>query len=202
MAADSRYQSQTSCSRDTAHSENEEDEDREEQVLFDRDNTSSVAEDDGDKEEAEGSDNLDGDAGNNNNSGPIYVQSTSFGDKWELSWPIWHMLPRDERRAIATQHGYRTIGEFEEYMSLTRAVDESEGRVQERSGIITLPSVSGGEIADLADGVGSMSVSEEPVQTSSWHPPFANVPQEDDDSSVSSSEDNMPIDTNPNNQRS
>ena len=104
MAADSRYQSQTSCSRDTAYSENEEDEDREKQVLFDRDNASSVAEDDGDKEEAEGSDNLDGDAGNNNNSGPIYVQSTSFGDKWELSWPIWHMLPREERRAIATQH--------------------------------------------------------------------------------------------------
>mmetsp|Transcript_26299 Transcript_26299/g.54009 ORF Transcript_26299/g.54009 Transcript_26299/m.54009 type:complete len:546 (-) Transcript_26299:275-1912(-) len=61
--------------------------------------------------------------------GPFYIQSSSSadGEKWELTWPIWHMLPRNERRAIAAQHGYKTIGDFEEYMSLTRAVDESEG---------------------------------------------------------------------------
>lgn len=45
---------------------------------------------------------------------------------WELTWPIWHMLPRDERKALAQRHGYHTIGEFEEFMSLQRAVDDSE----------------------------------------------------------------------------
>ena len=33
---------------------------------------------------------------------------------WELTWPIWHMLPRDERKELANRHGYKTIGEFEE----------------------------------------------------------------------------------------
>lgn len=33
---------------------------------------------------------------------------------WELTWPIWHMLPRDERKALANKHGYKTIGAFEE----------------------------------------------------------------------------------------
>lgn len=47
-------------------------------------------------------------------------------DGWHLSWPIWHMLPRHERKKIAQQHGYKTIGEFEEYMSLQQAVDNSE----------------------------------------------------------------------------
>jgi F-box protein 9 len=45
---------------------------------------------------------------------------------WELTWPIWHMLPRDERKSLAHRHGYNTIGEFEEYMSLQRAVDATE----------------------------------------------------------------------------
>ncbi|KAL7473218.1 hypothetical protein ACHAXS_013634 [Conticribra weissflogii] len=61
-------------------------------------------------------------------SRPFYVASSpAGGERWELTWPIWHMLPRDERRAIAAQHGYHAIGDFEEYMSLTRAVGESEG---------------------------------------------------------------------------
>jgi F-box protein 9 len=47
-------------------------------------------------------------------------------DGWELTWPIWHMLPRDERKLLAQRHGYNTIGEFEEYMSLQRAVGDSE----------------------------------------------------------------------------
>jgi F-box protein 9 len=47
---------------------------------------------------------------------------------WELTWPIWHMLPRDERKAIAKKHGYKSIGEFEEYMSLQQAVDDSGPR--------------------------------------------------------------------------
>lgn len=33
---------------------------------------------------------------------------------WELTWPIWHMLPRDERKELANKHGYKSIGEFEE----------------------------------------------------------------------------------------
>jgi F-box protein 9 len=45
---------------------------------------------------------------------------------WELTWPIWHMLPRDERKTIAQRHGYKSIGEFEEYMSLQQAVGDSE----------------------------------------------------------------------------
>lgn len=45
--------------------------------------------------------------------------------KWELTWPIWHMLPRMERRALAQKHGYKTIGEFEEFMILQRAVGDS-----------------------------------------------------------------------------
>jgi F-box protein 9 len=47
-------------------------------------------------------------------------------DGWELTWPIWHLLPRDERRRLAHHHGYKTIGEFEEYMSLHQAMDDSE----------------------------------------------------------------------------
>lgn len=47
-------------------------------------------------------------------------------ERWELTWPIWHMLSREERRSIAHRHGYKTIGEFEEYMTLQRAVGASE----------------------------------------------------------------------------
>jgi F-box protein 9 len=46
-------------------------------------------------------------------------------ERWELTWPIWHMLPREERRSLAHKHGYKTIGEFEEFMSLQRAVEDS-----------------------------------------------------------------------------
>lgn len=46
-------------------------------------------------------------------------------EKWELTWPIWHMLPHSERKALASKYGYHTIGEFEEFMSLQRAVGET-----------------------------------------------------------------------------
>jgi len=46
-------------------------------------------------------------------------------ERWELTWPIWHMLPRGERKELAHKHGYKTIGEFEEYMTLQRAVGDS-----------------------------------------------------------------------------
>jgi F-box protein 9 len=52
----------------------------------------------------------------------------SLNDDWQLTWPIWHMLPRSERKEIAAQHGYKTIGEFEEFMSLQRAVGETSGQ--------------------------------------------------------------------------
>lgn len=48
-----------------------------------------------------------------------------FRDDWELTWPIWHMLPRSERKELAQQHGYETIGAFEEFMTLQRAVGET-----------------------------------------------------------------------------
>ena len=44
---------------------------------------------------------------------------------WTLTWPIWHMLPRHERKELAQKHGYRTIGEFEEYMSLQQAFGDA-----------------------------------------------------------------------------
>ena len=47
-------------------------------------------------------------------------------DGWALTWPIWHLLPLQERKQLAHDHGYKTIGEFEEYMSLHRAMDDSE----------------------------------------------------------------------------
>lgn len=54
-------------------------------------------------------------------SGRISIQTSETKSEWELTWPIWHMLPRDERKAIALKHGMKTIGEFEEYMSLHKA---------------------------------------------------------------------------------
>ncbi|KAG7356975.1 F-box domain containing protein [Nitzschia inconspicua] len=79
-------------------------------------------------------------------SSPLWSGSM---DGWHLSWPIWHMLPRDERRKIAHQHGYKSIGEFEEYMSLQQAVDYSEwkGNYEQKQYSVesvypTLPSTS------------------------------------------------------------
>ena len=171
----------------------DEEDDREEQALFDRDNSAHVEEADGNDDEAEEQfDNIN--TGDTSDQGPIYVESAASGDKWELSWPIWHMLPRNERRTIAAKHGYKTIGEFEEYMSLARAVDESEGRVQE-SGIITIPAVAdvNREAVDyleqVTERVTAISISARGTSDNNeWHPPFSN-PSEEDDSSVSSSEE-------------
>ena len=44
---------------------------------------------------------------------------------WTLTWPIWHLLPHDERHSLAKQYGYKSIGEFEEYMSLQQAMGDS-----------------------------------------------------------------------------
>ncbi len=45
---------------------------------------------------------------------------------WQLTWGIWHRLPREEQKKIALQHGLKSIGEFEEFVSLQQAVDDSE----------------------------------------------------------------------------
>mmetsp|Transcript_18931 Transcript_18931/g.28355 ORF Transcript_18931/g.28355 Transcript_18931/m.28355 type:complete len:471 (-) Transcript_18931:30-1442(-) len=55
---------------------------------------------------------------------PIYVRTASGNDIWELTWPIWHMLPVEERKDIAKQNGFRSIGEFEESVILSRALKE------------------------------------------------------------------------------
>ena len=136
-------------------------EDREEQGLFEKDNaTINTNGINGDGSTSNNNNNINT---NNNNDddeesrridpGPFYIQTSTIGDKWELTWPIWHMLPRDERRDIAAQHGMKTIGEFEEYMSLTRAVDESEGMVGGGStGLMVLSDGNGG-VASVGNGV-------------------------------------------------
>lgn len=55
---------------------------------------------------------------------PIYIPTASGNDTWELTWPIWHLLPLRERREIAHQNGFRTIGDFEEEVILSRALTE------------------------------------------------------------------------------
>lgn len=52
-------------------------------------------------------------------------------ERWELTWPIWHMLSRNDRRNLAHKHGFKTIGEFEEYMTLQRAVGDSSSSAKE-----------------------------------------------------------------------
>eukprot|EP00956_Cyclotella_meneghiniana_P032524 scaffold89926_cov78-Cyclotella_meneghiniana.AAC.2 len=176
-----------------AENEDEED-DKEEQLLFEKDNAAAedVSDNIGGVEEEEQETIVE-------HKGPIFVESTTSGDKWELSWPIWHMLPRNERRAIAAKHGYKTIGEFEEFMSLTRAVDESEGRVQELSGLITLPAVAdhehdGVEFISRTPEVLVAQTTNDPSDELDWHPPLANLfAAEKDDSSISSVEEEEDI---------
>jgi len=196
--------------------------DREEQGLFERDNIAPVDDveegdvatgskttgvnayplrnDVGSNIVENGSSDADADDGDGDGSrvdpGPFYVQSAA-GDSWELTWPIWHMLPRNDRRDIAAQHGMKSIGEFEEYMSLTRAVDESEGGVEGgASRVVPLASnvnipESGGQAAhdNLAPRLDDVS----DVSDGTWHPPFIGDDEGvDDDSSVSSSEETQP----------
>ena len=105
------------------------------------------------------------------------------------------MLPRNERRAIAVQHGMKSIGEFEEYMSLTRAVDYSEGGGnREVSGVVA------SESNNASPGNGGQAVDEDSsatglvdVSRDFKHPHFiVDEAEDDDDSSVSSSEEDNP----------
>jgi F-box protein 9 len=51
-------------------------------------------------------------------------ENNGTGATWELTWPIWHLLPVAERQRIAADYGMR-IGEFEEFVSLQEAVGDS-----------------------------------------------------------------------------
>jgi F-box protein 9 len=64
----------------------------------------------------------------------ITISANGTNETWELTWPIWHMLPRSERKAIANEHGFATIGHFEESVILSRALQENDIPVAE-SGI-------------------------------------------------------------------
>ena len=177
---------------DVKQSTDEEDEeDREEQIQYEKDNEEAVHA--LRNEGTEDDNNIDDTA----DPGPFYVQS-SQGDAWELTWPIWHLLPRGERQAIATQHGMKTIGDFEEYMSLTRAVDESEGgrvAVQAPNSINDSSMDNNDNSGNRDDGgVEAKDTVMKSTTTSDWQPPFITKIEEevedDDDSSVSSDENN------------
>lgn len=43
---------------------------------------------------------------------------------WALTYNVWHMLPWMERKQMANRYGCKTIGEFEEFMSMKRALEE------------------------------------------------------------------------------
>mmetsp|Transcript_25941 Transcript_25941/g.54800 ORF Transcript_25941/g.54800 Transcript_25941/m.54800 type:complete len:499 (+) Transcript_25941:118-1614(+) len=187
-------------------------EDQEEQGLFEKDNTEEGSGNIGDGDENNGSANAyplrnDGedlqrnsgedatdDDGRRLDPGPFYVQSSTSGESWELTWPIWHLLPANERRAIATQHGMKSIGEFEEYMTLSRAVDESEGiRIegQRSPGVASIASdnTSPGN-GEQTTGNNMPSGQTDVSEDATWHPPFiGDQNEEDDDSSVSSAEE-------------
>ena len=115
--------------------------------------------------------------------GPIYVHS-SAGDRWELTWPIWHLLPRDERRQIVAQYGMKSIGEFEEFMTLSRAMDESELlQVQSPSNSATAVGSAETTPVETMSDVPAGATKEE-----SWHPAFVKQLLEDDDEDESDHE--------------
>jgi len=187
--------------RSTLIAADEEDDadDEQEQRLYDADNIEEDNDDDN-KETSLDEENTNPTIAftttqtSNENGNKFYVQSAT-GGQWELTWPIWHLLPRAERREIATQYGMKTIGEFEEYMSLTRAVDESESIIgTARSGVIvsSASDMRRSTAAVDSDVSNNVDARREHVsgnqQSPDWHPPFIGGGDENDDSSVSSSE--------------
>ena len=84
---------------------------------------------------------------------------------WQLTWGIWHRLPREEQKNIALQHGLKSIGEFEEYVSLQQAVDDSEysmieSRPAEATTLIAESLASGSSTIDPS-GTSRVETSEE-----------------------------------------
>jgi hypothetical protein len=45
---------------------------------------------------------------------------------WALTYNIWYMLPWMERKEMASKYGCKSIGEFEEYMSMRRVLEEEK----------------------------------------------------------------------------
>jgi len=64
---------------------------------------------------------------------PIYLLNENTGENWELTWPIWHLLSHGERKDIASRYGYKSIGEFEEEMTLRKAMGASGGSASDGS---------------------------------------------------------------------
>ena len=154
-------------------------EDSEEQGLFEQDNVVG-------EEEANVAGNGDvvsnSSYENNADSAPLYVQ-TATGDTWELTWPIWHMLPRDQRRAIATEHGMKTIGEFEEYMILNRAVDDSGGGAGQIENLLVAADNDSSSMSGLETAIAATSLESPPsvATKTTWYPPFIGQDDDNDD---------------------
>lgn len=70
---------------------------------------------------------MDSAASSSDDPSPIYLVNENTGASWELTWPIWHLLGHSERKEIANRYGYKSIGEFEEYMTLSKATSASAG---------------------------------------------------------------------------
>ena len=68
---------------------------------------------------------MDSAASSSDDPSPIYLVNENTGASWELTWPIWHLLGHSERKEIANRYGYKSIGEFEEYMTLSKATSAS-----------------------------------------------------------------------------
>ena len=69
------------------------------------------------------------DSASSDDPSPIYLVNENTGASWELTWPIWHLLGHSERKDIANRYGYKSIGEFEEYMTLSKATSASAGGI-------------------------------------------------------------------------
>ena len=63
----------------------------------------------------------------------IKIEEKSSGQEWELTWPIWHLLPHMDRKRIAAEYRMN-IGQFEEFVSLQQAVGISIEGDEENSG--------------------------------------------------------------------
>ena len=104
---------------------------------------------------------------------------------WELTWPIWHMLPRDERKALAKRHGYNTIGEFEEYMSLQTAVDETEDQLTRPYANDSIYDASGPRVSEPE------SEDKRPLETKNKRQKDDNTRADDDDESDDSGDEGV-----------
>lgn len=52
------------------------------------------------------------------------IEEKSSGQAWQLTWPIWHLLPLAEKKRISADYGM-SVGQFEEFASLQQAMGRS-----------------------------------------------------------------------------